>query len=63
MGNYYMPDGALAQCFLVVLLNPSMAGQCIICDSICAWRTMVIWNQNKRVTVVLVTFILVTTGT
>jgi len=34
---------------------------CIICDSICAWRTVIIWNKDKRVTAILVFFILVTT--
>jgi len=35
---------------------------CILCDSICAWRTIVLWNKNKRVTAILVACILKTTA-
>jgi len=35
----------------------------ILCDIICAWRTVVIWNRDKRIIAVLVLFILVTMTT
>jgi hypothetical protein len=63
IGNYFLPDGALARCFLVICLTQSMGVQCIMCDSICAWRTVIIWNKDKRVIAILVFFILVSTGT
>ncbi|KAF8262707.1 hypothetical protein EI94DRAFT_1742934 [Lactarius quietus] len=33
----------------------------IVCDIICAWRTVVLWNRDKRVIAILLIFILVTT--
>ncbi|KAF8264776.1 hypothetical protein EI94DRAFT_1787843 [Lactarius quietus] len=33
----------------------------IICDIICAWRTVVLWNRDKRVITILIIFILGTT--
>jgi hypothetical protein len=35
----------------------------ILCDIICAWRTVVLWNKDKRVIAVLMLFILGTIGT
>jgi len=35
----------------------------ILCDIICAWRTVVIWNGDKRIITVLVLFILGTIAT
>ena len=63
MGNYYMPDGALAQCFHFFCLTPFATVQCVLCDAICAWRTVILWNKDKRVIAILVFSILVTTGT
>jgi hypothetical protein len=63
MGNYYMPDGALVRCSLVVCLTPLTTVQCILCDCICAWRTVILWNKDKRIIAILVFAILVTTGT
>jgi len=34
---------------------------CIMCDSICAWRTVILWNKDKRIIAILVFFILGTT--
>ncbi|KAF8259275.1 hypothetical protein EI94DRAFT_662411 [Lactarius quietus] len=33
----------------------------IVCDIICAWRTVVLWNRDKRVIAILLIFILGTT--
>jgi hypothetical protein len=49
--------------FLVVRLTQLMGVQPIICDSICAWRTVIIWNKDKRVIAILVFCILVSAGT
>jgi len=35
----------------------------ILCDAICAWRTVVLWNNDKRIIAVLAFFILGTIGT
>jgi len=32
-----------------------------MCDSICAWRTVILWNKDKRIIAILVFFILGTT--
>jgi hypothetical protein len=37
--------------------------QYILCDIICAWRTVVLWNKDKRVIAILLLFILGTIGT
>ena len=63
MGNYYMPDGALAQCFLSICLTPLTCVQYILCDIICTWRTVVLWNRDNRIIAILVLFILGTIGT
>ena len=63
MGNYYVPDGAFARCFHAVCLTPLTLVQYILCDIICAWRTVIIWNKNKRIIAVLGFFILGTIGT
>jgi hypothetical protein len=63
MGNYFLPDGTPVRCFFVICLTQSTRVQCIICGSICAWRTVVIWNKDKCVIAILVFFILVSTGT
>jgi hypothetical protein len=49
--------------FLSFALTQSTGVQCIICDLICAWRTVIIWNKDKRVIAILAFFILVSTGT
>jgi len=33
----------------------------ILCDIVCAWRTVVLWNRDKRVIAILLFFILGTT--
>ena len=58
-----MLDGALARCFHTICLTRLTAVQYILCDSICAWRTVVLWNKDKRVIAILVFSLLVTTGT
>ena len=58
-----MLDGALARCFHTICLTRFTAVQYILCDSICAWRTVVLWNKDKRIIAILAFFILVTTGT
>jgi hypothetical protein len=63
MGHYYMPDGGLRQCFHAPLLTPLTTVQYILCDVICAWRTVVLWRNDKWVIAVLVFFITGTTGT
>ena len=65
IGNCFTPDGALVRvrCLLVICLTQSTGVQCIICDSICGWRTLIIWNNDKRVIAILVLSILVSTGT
>jgi hypothetical protein len=40
-----------------------MVVQPILCDSICAWRTVIIWNEDKRIIAILVFCNLVSTGT
>ena len=62
MGNCYMPDGALLRCPHVGYLTQLMVVQYILCDSICAWRTVVLWNKDKRIIAILVFFNLATTG-
>ena len=61
MGNYYLRDGALARYFSCQI--PLTVAQHILCDIICAWRTVVIWNRDKRIITILVIFILGTIGT
>ena len=58
-----MLDGALGRCFHAIFLIPLTLVQYILCDAICAWRTVVLWNNDKRVIAILVFFILGTTGT
>jgi hypothetical protein len=58
-----MPDGALAQYFHVICLTEVTAVQYVLCDLICAWRAVVIWNEDKRIIAILVFFILGTIGT
>jgi len=36
---------------------------CILCDAICAWRTVVLWNNNRPVVAILAFSILGTTAT
>ena len=62
MGNYYMLDGALARCLHIVCLTPLTPVQYILGDTICAWRTVVVWNNDKCIITILVLFILGTTG-
>jgi hypothetical protein len=62
MGSYYMPDGALAQYFHAICSTPLTAVQYILCDIICAWRTVVIWHNDKRIVAILAFFILAITG-
>jgi hypothetical protein len=40
-----------------------MTVQYILCDIICAWRTVVLWNKDKRIITILLLFILGTIGT
>ena len=40
-----------------------MAVHCIMCDSICAWRAVILWNKNQRAIAIIVTFILITIDT
>jgi hypothetical protein len=63
MGNYDMPHGALARFFLAVRLTPLTAVQYILCDIICAWRTVVLWNRDNNIVAILLLFNLVTIGT
>ena len=39
------------------------AVQYILSDIICAWRTVVLWNRDKRVFAILLIFVLGATGT
>ena len=57
-----MPDGALARCFYTLCLALTTVVQYILCDAICAWRTVVLWNKDKRVIAILLLFILGTIG-
>ena len=56
-------------CLMVCLHNPFvclvqlMAVQYVLCDVICAWRTVVIWNKDRRIIAILVIFVLGTFGT
>ena len=63
MGDCYMPHGVLPRCAHAVCLTQLTAVQYILCDSICAWRTVVLWNKDKRIIAILVFFNLATTGT
>jgi hypothetical protein len=45
------------------MLTQLTAVQYILCDIICAWRTVVLWNRDKRVIAILLFFILGATGT
>jgi hypothetical protein len=45
-----------------VCLTLLTAVQYILSDIICAWRTVVLWNRDKRVIAVLLFFILGSTG-
>ena len=62
MGSNHMPDGALARCFYALCLTLTTIVQYILCDAICAWRTVVLWNKDKRVIAILLLFILGTIG-
>ena len=42
---------------------PLTVAQHILCDIICAWRTVVIWNRDKHIITILVVFIFGTIGT
>jgi hypothetical protein len=46
-----------------LFLTQLMAVQYILSDIICAWRTVVLWNRDKRVIAILLFFILGSTGT
>ena len=66
MGNYYMLDGALplySNAVCLTILTQLTAVQYILCDIICVWRTVVLWNKDKRVIVILVLSNLGATGT
>ena len=63
MGDYYMPDGALPRCSHAVFLTQSMAVQYILCDMICVWRTVILWNKDKRIIAILALFNLGAIGT
>jgi hypothetical protein len=63
MGIYHMPNGALARCFHALCFIQLTAVQYILCDIICAWRTVVLWNKDKRIIAILLLFILGTIGT
>jgi hypothetical protein len=45
------------------LLDSINAVQYILCDIICAWRTVVLWNRDNHIIAILVLFILGTVGT
>jgi hypothetical protein len=45
------------------LPDPLTVVQYLLSDIICAWRTVVLWNRDKRVIAILLFFILGTTGT
>ena len=57
-------DTLYAGCYYVwanyYILTPV---QYILCDAICAWRTVVLWDHDKRVVSILVFSIIGTTGT
>ena len=57
-----MPDGALAWRFQALCITKSTVVQYILCDAICAWRTVVLWNKDKRIIAILVLFVLGTIG-
>jgi hypothetical protein len=63
MVSYAMHDGVLARYFHIACLVQLTAPQYILCDIVCAWRTVVIWNRDKRIIAILVLFILGTIGT
>jgi hypothetical protein len=46
-----------------VVLTQLTAVQYILCDIVCAWRTVVLWNRDKRVIAILLFLILGFTGT
>ena len=56
-------------CLMVRLYNTFIflaqltADQYMLCDVICAWRTVVIWNKDKRIIAILVIFVLGSFGT
>ena len=58
-----MLDGALARCFHAICLTLSTVVQYVLCDTICAWRTVVLWSKDKRVIAILLLFVLGTVGT
>ena len=58
-----MLDGALTRCFHAICLTLSTFVQYVLCDTICAWRTVVLWNKDKRVIAILLLFVLGTVGT
>ena len=46
-----------------ICLAQLTAVQYMLCDVICAWRTVVIWNKDKRIIAILVIFVLGSFGT
>ena len=49
-------------CFHALCFIKSTVVQYLLCDTICAWRTVVLWNKDKRVIAILLLFILGTMG-
>ena len=68
--QFYYYAWAAITCLMVRLLGwfhalcitKSTAVQYILCDTICAWRTVVLWNKDKRIIAVLLLFVLGTIG-
>ena len=52
-----------ARSFRIVCLSQLTALQYILCDIVCAWRTVVIWKRDKHIIAILALFILGTIGT